>query len=176
MLQNFQVTGAYQHFDFEIEALTKHPDCQEVTITQSGRNFVMVSAEEPKTYQISIPIQSWDSLCSRMEEMANTTLSPMFPEDDGIDYETFITNYNAKQNIVAEISIKVENRNKLRRLERTVYIQSGDQCISFPWYHTAPVTYLMRQLQTDLDKEDVNISMESEANVNIATLTRRTNK
>ena len=100
----------------------------------------------------------------------------MFPENDGNDYETFITDYNAKQNIVAEISIKVTNRNKLRRLERTVYIQSGDQCISFPWYHTAPVTYLMRQLQTDLDKEDVNISMESEANVNIATLTRRTNK
>ena len=115
-------------------------------------------------------------LCTKMEEMANTTLSPMFPEDGHNDFETFLTDYNAKQNIVEEISISVHNRNKIRRLERTVYIQSGDQCISFPWYHTAPITYLMRQLQTDLDKEDVNISMESEANVNIATLTRRTNK
>ena len=111
-----------------------------------------------------------------MEEMANTTLSPMFPEDGHNDFETFLTDYNAKQNIVEEISISVHNRNKIRRLERTVYIQSGDQSISFPWYHSPPIAYLIRQIQNDLDKEDVNISMESEANADIATLTRRTNK
>ena len=174
--KTFQVTGAFQYFDIDIEAVTNNPDCQEVTITQSCRNFVLENIDEPKTFQISIPIQSWDSLCTKMEEMANTTLSPMFPEDGNNDYETFFTDYNAKQNMVEEMSIRVNNRNQNRRLERTVYIQSGDQCISFPWYHSPPITYLMRQIQTDLDKEDINISMESEVNADIATLTRRTNK
>ena len=105
----FQLTGAFQYFELDIEATNNNPDCQEVTIIQTCRDFVLEHNEEPKTFQISIPLQSWDTLCCKMEEMSNTTLSPMFPEHGQNDFETFFTDYNAKTNVVEEVTIRVNN-------------------------------------------------------------------
>ena len=108
--------------------------------------------------------------------MSNTPLNPMFPELGQDDFETFFTDYNAKGNLVEEIAIRVNNRSQNNKLERTVYIQSGDQSISFPWYHSPPLTYLMRQIQNDLDTDDINLSIESGAKMEISDLTKSTNK